>query len=167
MGASYVPEIFMPSEKRILSPLFHDSYFIPPLGLPPAVAPTRKRLCATCVMFLFGAEFGLCVFLCDVQAAFQCGETLPKAACTFEFVEFAFQTAFGWQVRIRAFGLRLNDDSLDSYLLRLPNHLFIRKNDHFPFRIVSFPAARETVMLENIQNIFPNLRHIIIGVTIQ
>lgn len=127
----------------------------------------EKRLCATCVMFLFGAEFGLCVFLCDVQAAFQCGETLPKAACTFEFVEFAFQTAFGWQVRIRAFGLRLNDDSLDSYLLRLPNHLFIRKNDHFPFRIVSFPAARETVMLENIQNIFPNLRHIIIGVTIQ
>jgi len=30
----------------------------------------EKRLCATCVMFLFGAEFGLCVFLCDVQAAF-------------------------------------------------------------------------------------------------
>ena len=42
MGASYVPEIFMPSEKRILSPVFHDSYFVPPLGLPPAVAPTRK-----------------------------------------------------------------------------------------------------------------------------
>lgn len=29
-----------------------------------------KRLCATCVMFLFDTEFGLCVLLCDVQAAF-------------------------------------------------------------------------------------------------
>ena len=29
-----------------------------------------KHLCATCVMFLFGTEFGLCVLLCDVQAAF-------------------------------------------------------------------------------------------------
>ena len=72
-----------------------------------------------------------------------------------------------WQVRIRAFGLRLNDDGLDSHLLRLPNPLFIRKNDHFPFLIISFPTARETVMLENIQNIFPNFRHIIIGITIQ
>ena len=150
MGAWYVPEIFVPSEKRILFPLFHDGYFVPPSGFFPVAAPIRKTLCANCVMFLFSAEFGLCVFLCNVQAAFQCGETLPKAACTFEFVEFAFQTAFGWQVRIRAFGLRLNDGGLDFHLLRLPNHLFIRKNDHFPFRIISFPAARETVMLENI-----------------
>ena len=42
MGTRYVPEIFVPSEKRILSPLFHDGYFVPPLGLLPAAAPTRK-----------------------------------------------------------------------------------------------------------------------------
>ena len=42
MGASYVPEIFVPSEKRILSPAFHDDYFVPPLGFLPAIAPTRK-----------------------------------------------------------------------------------------------------------------------------
>ena len=42
MGASYVPEIFMPSEKRILSPVFHGGYFVPPLGFFPAAAPTRK-----------------------------------------------------------------------------------------------------------------------------
>ena len=41
MGASYVPEIFVPSEKRILSPAFHGGYFVPPLGLLPAAAPTR------------------------------------------------------------------------------------------------------------------------------
>ena len=42
MGAWYVPEIFVLSEKRILSPAFHDDYFVPPLGLLPAAAPTRK-----------------------------------------------------------------------------------------------------------------------------
>ena len=35
MGTSYVPEIFVPSEKRILSPAFHDDYFVPPLGFSP------------------------------------------------------------------------------------------------------------------------------------
>ena len=70
MGASYVPEIFVPSEKRILSPLFHDGYFVPPSGFLPAAAPMCKTLCVNCVMFLFGAEFGLCALLCDVQAAF-------------------------------------------------------------------------------------------------
>ena len=78
MGTWYVPEIFVPSEKRILSPSFHDGYFIPPSGFFPAVAPMRKTLCANCVMFLFGTEFGLCVLLCDVQAAF----LGRKAACT-------------------------------------------------------------------------------------
>ena len=63
MGASYVPEIFVPSEKQILSPAFHDDYFVPPSGLSPAAAPMRKTLCANCVMFLFGAEFGLCALL--------------------------------------------------------------------------------------------------------
>ena len=29
-----------------------------------------KHLCVTCVMFLFGTEFGLYVFFCNVQAAF-------------------------------------------------------------------------------------------------
>ena len=42
MGTRYVPEIFVPSEKRILSPAFHDDYFVPPLGFLPAAAPTRK-----------------------------------------------------------------------------------------------------------------------------
>ena len=41
MGTWYVPEIFVPSEKRILSPAFHGGYFVPPLGLLPAAAPTR------------------------------------------------------------------------------------------------------------------------------
>ena len=42
MGTLYVPEIFVPSEKRILSPAFHGDYFVPPLGFLPAAAPTRK-----------------------------------------------------------------------------------------------------------------------------
>ena len=42
MGAWYAPEIFVPSEKRILSPAFHGGYFVPPLGFLPAAAPTRK-----------------------------------------------------------------------------------------------------------------------------
>ena len=69
MGASYVPDIFVPSEKQILSR--HRDFSL----RPPQPA---KCLCANCVMFLFGAEFGLCVLLCDVQAAF----LGRKAACT-------------------------------------------------------------------------------------
>ena len=42
MGALYAPEIFVLSEKRILSPVFHGDYFVPPLGFLPAAAPTRK-----------------------------------------------------------------------------------------------------------------------------
>ena len=42
MGASYVPEIFVLSEKRILSPAFHGDYFVPPLGFLPTATPTRK-----------------------------------------------------------------------------------------------------------------------------
>ena len=42
MGAWYVPEIFVLSEKRILSPAFHGGYFVPPLRFLPAAAPTRK-----------------------------------------------------------------------------------------------------------------------------
>ena len=42
MGTWYVPEIFVPSEKRILSPSLHDGYFVPQSGFLPAVAPTRK-----------------------------------------------------------------------------------------------------------------------------
>ena len=83
MGAWYAPEIFVSSEKQILSPSFHDGYFVPPLGLSPAAAPMHKTLCANCVMFLFGAEFGLCVLLCDVQAAFgafHCIEKQPALA---------------------------------------------------------------------------------------
>ena len=42
MGALYAPEIFVLSEKRILSPAFHGGYFVPPSGFLPAVAPMRK-----------------------------------------------------------------------------------------------------------------------------
>ena len=42
MGTLYVPEIFVPSEKRILSPAFHGDYFVPTLRFLPAAAPTRK-----------------------------------------------------------------------------------------------------------------------------
>ena len=79
MGTRYVPEIFVPSEKRILSLHFMaailshrwDSSLLPPR---PA-----KRLCVTCVMFLFGADkasvgrvthYLVYAFFCDVQAAF-------------------------------------------------------------------------------------------------
>ena len=82
MGTLYMPEIFVPPEKWILSPAFYGDYFIPPLGFSPAVAPMRKTLCANCVMFLFGTEFGLCIFLrC---AGCFLGSISPhwKAACT-------------------------------------------------------------------------------------
>jgi len=42
MGTRSVPEIFVPSEKRILSPAFHGDYFVPTLRFLPAAAPTRK-----------------------------------------------------------------------------------------------------------------------------
>ena len=42
MGTLYVPEIFVPSEKRILSPAFHGGYFVPLLGFTTAADPTRK-----------------------------------------------------------------------------------------------------------------------------
>ena len=42
MGALYAPEIFVLSEKRILSPAFHGDYFVPPSGFSPAVASAHK-----------------------------------------------------------------------------------------------------------------------------
>ena len=42
MGTWYVPEIFVPSEKRILSPAFHGDYFVPTLRFLPAATPTHK-----------------------------------------------------------------------------------------------------------------------------
>ena len=64
MGASYVPEIFMPSEKRILSPVFHDSYFIPPLGFP------LQNACAPPASYSCLAQNSVYALFCDVQAAF-------------------------------------------------------------------------------------------------
>ena len=69
MGASYMPEIFVPSEKRILSPAFHGGYFVPPLGLLPAAAPTRKmpvrKLCHVLVWrrIRFMRSFAMCRLL--------------------------------------------------------------------------------------------------------
>ena len=42
MGALYAPEIFVLSEKRILSLAFHDGDCVPSSGFSPAAAPTRK-----------------------------------------------------------------------------------------------------------------------------
>ena len=69
MGAWYVPEIFVPSEKRILSPAFHGDYFVPPLGFLPAAAPTRKipvrNLCHVPVWYRiwFMRSFAMCGLL--------------------------------------------------------------------------------------------------------
>ena len=70
MGALYAPEIFVPSEKRILFPAFHGGYFVPPSGFLPAAAPTRKmpvrNLCHISVWY----RIRFMRFFCDVQAAF-------------------------------------------------------------------------------------------------
>ena len=42
MGTWYVPEIFVPSEKRISFPAFHGELFFPTVGIPPCCALTRK-----------------------------------------------------------------------------------------------------------------------------
>ena len=69
MGAWYAPEIFVPSEKRILSPAFHGGYFVPPLGFLPAAAPTRKtpvrNLCHVPVWhrIRFMCSFAMCRLL--------------------------------------------------------------------------------------------------------
>ena len=69
MGTRYVPEIFVPSEKRILSPAFHGDYFVPPLGFLPAAAPTRKmpvrNLCHISVWYRirFMCSFAMCRLL--------------------------------------------------------------------------------------------------------
>ena len=72
MGTWYVPEIFVPSEKRILSPSFHGDYFVPPFGFLPAVAPTRKmpvrNLCHVPVWYRirFMRSFAMCRLLFGV-----------------------------------------------------------------------------------------------------
>ena len=72
MGAWYAPEIFVPSEKRILSPAFHGGYFVPPLGFLPAAAPTRKmpvrNLCHISVWYRirFMCSFAMCRLLFGV-----------------------------------------------------------------------------------------------------
>ena len=69
MGALYAPEIFVLSEKRILSPAFHGGYFVPPLGFLPAAAPTRKmpvrNLCHISVWYRirFMCSFAMCRLL--------------------------------------------------------------------------------------------------------
>ena len=69
MGTWYAPEIFVLSEKRILSPAFHGDYFVPPLGFLPAAAPTRKmpvrNLCHISVWYRirFMRSFAMCRLL--------------------------------------------------------------------------------------------------------
>ena len=71
MGAWYVPEIFVPSEKRILSPAFHGGYFVPPSGFSPAAAPTRKTPVRNLRHVPVWRKIRLMrFFFCDAQAAF-------------------------------------------------------------------------------------------------
>ena len=64
-----MPEIFVPSEKRILSPAFHGGYFVPPLGFLRATAPIRKmpvrNLCHVPVWYRirFMFSFAMCRLL--------------------------------------------------------------------------------------------------------
>ena len=58
-----------PSEKQILSPAFHDDYFVPPLGFLPAATPIRKmpvrNLCHISVWYRirFMRSFAMCRLL--------------------------------------------------------------------------------------------------------
>ena len=58
-----------PFDKQILSPAFHGDYFVPPLGLLPAAAPTRKmpvrNLCHISVWYRirFMCSFAMCRLL--------------------------------------------------------------------------------------------------------
>ena len=70
MGAWYVPEIFVLSEKRILSPAFHDDYFVPPLGFLPAADPTRKTPVRNLCHVPVWHRIRFIRFFCNVQAAF-------------------------------------------------------------------------------------------------
>ena len=69
MGTRYVPEIFVPSEKRILSPAFHGDYFVPSSGFSPAVASAHKtpvrNLCHVSVWYRirFMRSFAMCRLL--------------------------------------------------------------------------------------------------------
>ena len=81
MGTWYVPEIFVP---RRLKNGFYPLHFMAAIlshcwDLPLLLTQPAKRLCVTCVMFLFGADkasvgrvthYSVYAFFCDVQAAF-------------------------------------------------------------------------------------------------
>ena len=74
MGALYVPEIFMSSEKRILSPAFHGGYFVPPSGF--SLLPHQcAKLCAQPASCSCLAQNSVYALFCDVQAAF--GDVSP------------------------------------------------------------------------------------------
>ena len=70
MGTLYVPEIFVLSEKRILSPAFHGGYFVPSSGFLPAAAPTRKMPVRNLCHVPVWHRIRFIRFFCDVQAAF-------------------------------------------------------------------------------------------------
>ena len=78
MGTRYVPEIFVPSEKRILSPAFHGGYFVPQSGFLPAVAPTRKMPVRNLRHVPVWHKIRLMRFFCDVQAAFGAFHRIEK-----------------------------------------------------------------------------------------
>ena len=63
MGTWYVPEIFVPSENGFYSYCFMKVILSHRWDSPLQPSQPAKLLWATCVLFLFGTEFGLCVLL--------------------------------------------------------------------------------------------------------
>ena len=68
MGASYVPEIFVPSEKRILSR--HRDFSL--------LSHQCAKLCAQTVSCSCLAQNSVYAFFCDVQAAFGAFHRIEK-----------------------------------------------------------------------------------------
>ena len=93
MVASYVPEIFVPSEKRILSPSFHGDYFVPPLGFLPAANP--QNACAQSVSYFCLVQNSVDAFFCDVQAAFGAFHRIGKQPAHLGLLNLRFRRPLG------------------------------------------------------------------------
>ena len=93
MGTSYVPEIFVPSEKRILSPAFHGGYFVPPLGFLPAANP--QNACAQSVSYFCLVQNSVDAFFCDVQAAFGAFHRIGKQPAHLGLLNLRFRQPLG------------------------------------------------------------------------
>ena len=86
MGTRYVPEIFVPSEKRILSLHFMAAILSHRRDSSLLLHQPAKCLCVTCVMFLFGTEFGLCVLLQCAGCFWGCFTALKSSLHNIQFL---------------------------------------------------------------------------------